>query len=148
MNSCRDPIPYTHCYTAKNGDSFAIRPASPADGQRIEENINNICAEKEFLHTDRFVRTGEWESLLTRSIDLDKRRLLLVAVAEADGLVGSQEQDVGQSQNRRDASPDQATAREPRTCPRTGLRDLLVQVPPPMVLRRCNLLPVYSESLP
>ena len=66
---------------AKNGRPFAVRPANPADAQEIERNIMAICAEQEYLHTDTFVRTSEWEALLAQSIDLQGRQILLVAVA-------------------------------------------------------------------
>lgn len=73
--------------TAKNGSPFVIRPADPADSQEIEQNIMVICAEQEYLHTDTFVRTSEWEALLAQSIGLQRRQILLVAVAD-EGVIG------------------------------------------------------------
>ena len=79
MNLHQHTILHTRYYTAKNGTSFAVRPAILADRQRIEQNIIAICAEQEYLHTDTFVYTSEWETALIRSIDMERRQVLVVA---------------------------------------------------------------------
>lgn len=80
FNSQQNVTTYARCYIAKDGSTFWIRPARLTDSQEIERNIIAICKEQEYLHTDTFVFTGEWEALLAQSFDVEKRQILLVAV--------------------------------------------------------------------
>ena len=81
------PYLFIYYYVMENGLPFAIRPATQMDEKEIRQNINEVCAEDKYLHTDKFVSTDEWKSLLTKSVDLNNRRLLLVAVVKTK-LVG------------------------------------------------------------
>lgn len=70
----------SRCYQTKNSGAFIVRPAQATDSSSIESNINAICAETVYLHTESLVRTPDWEAMLNQSVDLEARRVLLVAV--------------------------------------------------------------------
>ncbi len=65
--------------------SLLIRFATPQDRPVIIKNINSVCAEQVYLHSDRFVPTPVWEAGLNNKI-IDAPPHLL-AVAEVDGRV-------------------------------------------------------------
>lgn len=78
---------YTRTAITKEGLSFDLRPAQPADKEAIIVTIQAVCVEQIYLHTNTFVLTEEWQQVLAKSVDEDNGRLLIVAQV-GDKVVG------------------------------------------------------------
>lgn len=71
-------------YLTRDGRSFLVRFARPADADQVIANINSVCAEGIYLATECFVPTPHWERVLYHPGDFPDHLLL---VAEVDGQV-------------------------------------------------------------
>ncbi len=72
---------------ALDNREFLIRLAEEADRELIVTNINAVCAEEVYLHSNAFVLTPQWEEVLGSDPTRYLHKLLLVAEIEGH-LVG------------------------------------------------------------
>lgn len=69
-------------HLTKDAIPFILRPAAPSDTDSIRSNIQLVCDEQIYLHTDTFMLTPEWRKAFERSVDNIAGYLLLVVQAE------------------------------------------------------------------
>ena len=78
---------HPHYVTLKNGKAALIRYVEPGDAAPLITHVNEVGAERVFIHTERLERSAEEEADILRKLD---RQSTLYLVALIDGkLVGS-----------------------------------------------------------